>query len=107
MPDGLEVSPDELSFILSPKEATPKALLTLKYSPDGSHGETIAFKVGSMAAAFLFVSFLLYHEQKPLRANFRCREENDNFAHTVRRPKKRFFVSIGKNNTASTLPGAS
>lgn len=46
MPDGLEVSPDdELSFILSPKEATPKAILTLKYPSGGSQGEAIAFKV--------------------------------------------------------------
>ncbi|KAL7569846.1 hypothetical protein ACA910_008515 [Epithemia clementina (nom. ined.)] len=47
MPDGLEVSPDdELSFILSPKEATPKAVLTLKHPVgSGGIGEPIAFKV--------------------------------------------------------------
>ena len=54
MPDGLEVSPDdELLFTLSPDEATPKTILTLKHPESGdSRSEPIAFKVGPAYIVF-------------------------------------------------------
>ena len=65
MPDGLEVKPDdELTFVLTPSEATPKATLTLKHPAGGSHSEPVAFKV--CRSAIIHVVHMSVHMEEAI-----------------------------------------